>query len=65
MSLDRKDARRAKRAAEAKFKKIAGMRKAGATKELKRMSDTWDKRRSTNTQGFYSERNRRATNNMD
>lgn len=55
MALDRKDARRLKRAAEAKFKRIDAQHAAKASaKDIRKNSDSWDKRRSNNVQGFHN-----------
>lgn len=51
--LTRKGEKLAKAKAIAKFAKAAHLHEAGATKELRKISDSWDKRFSGNTTGFW------------
>lgn len=65
MSMDRKDARAAKRAAEAKFKKLDALHKAGATKEVRKMSDSWTKRHKNNPGEFFKAKNAKPSTVME
>lgn len=67
MAISRKAARATKAKARAKFDTLAGMNKLidagepGVLKAKKALSNSWDKRRSTNVAGFYDPRKARAS----
>ncbi|HVH93268.1 MAG TPA: hypothetical protein VM783_18025 [Candidatus Acidoferrum sp.] len=57
-NVDRKDARRMKRATELKFKKLDALHKVAApAKTIRQMSDSWMRRQVNDPKGFYKASN--------
>lgn len=56
----RKQQRAENLAVKAKFAKIAALREAGEHSTVRKLSDTWGKRRSNNVAGLYKAKNSKA-----